>query len=78
MFYLFIYWPHCTECGVLFPRPEIEPILPAVDAQSFNHWTTWGVQFFFFNQTIQHEFCGNTVNVISLRLFFCVKKQWGG
>ena len=50
MLYLFIYWPHCTECGVLFPRPEIEPILPAVDAQSFNHWTTWGVQFFFFNQ----------------------------
>ena len=28
-----------APCGILVPRPGIEPLLPAVEAQSFNHWT---------------------------------------
>ena len=30
-------------CGILVPRPGIEPTPPAVEGQSLNHWTTRGV-----------------------------------
>ena len=30
---------HCTVCGILVPRPGIEPGPSAVRAQSPNHWT---------------------------------------
>ena len=26
-------------CGILVPQPEVEPVPPAVEAQSLNHWT---------------------------------------
>ena len=32
----FFFWPHSEN---LVPQPEIEPVLPAVEAQSLNHWT---------------------------------------
>ena len=36
----FIYfWPHCTACGILVPSPGMEPMPPAVEARSLNHWT---------------------------------------
>ena len=28
-----------TACGILFPRPGIEPVPPAVEVWSLNHWT---------------------------------------
>ena len=38
--HLFIYfWPHLAECGILVPWPGLEPVPPAVEAQSLNHWT---------------------------------------
>ena len=37
-FYLFIFWPHLAACGILV-SPGIEPVPPAVKAQSPNHWT---------------------------------------
>ena len=27
-------------CGILVPRPGIEPLPPAMEAQTLNHWTT--------------------------------------
>ena len=36
---LFIYFCH-VACGVLVPKLGIEPVYPAVKAQSPNHWTT--------------------------------------
>ena len=27
-------------CGLLVPQPGIETVLPAVEAQSLNHWVT--------------------------------------
>ena len=39
-FYLFIFWPHLTACGILLPWPGIEPGPTAVNALSLNHWTT--------------------------------------
>ena len=26
-------------CGILLPQPESEPVAPAVEVQSPNHWT---------------------------------------
>ena len=37
--YLFIFWPCHTACGILVPWSGIEPLSPAVEVQSFNHWT---------------------------------------
>ena len=36
-FYLFIYGR--AACGIFVPQPGIEPLTPAVEAQSLNHWT---------------------------------------
>ena len=38
LFY-FIFWLRRTACGILVPRPGIEPVPPAVEAQGPNHWT---------------------------------------
>ena len=38
--FLVFFWPCHVACGILFPRPGIEPVPPAVEAQSLNHWTT--------------------------------------
>ena len=35
----FFFWPHCTTCGILVPRPGIEPTSSAVEARSLKHWT---------------------------------------
>ena len=40
--YLFIYLfmaAHSEACGILVPRPGVEPRSPAVEAWSANHWT---------------------------------------
>ena len=29
-----------AACGIFVPRPGIEPVLPAAEAQSPNRWTT--------------------------------------
>ncbi|XP_073665439.1 solute carrier family 22 member 18 isoform X11 [Tursiops truncatus] len=31
--------PCCAACGILVPQPGIEPVPPAAEAQSLNHWT---------------------------------------
>ena len=33
---LFFFWPHHTACGILVPRPGIEPAPPALEAWSLN------------------------------------------
>ena len=35
-----LFWPCCTACGLLVPRPGIEPRLLAVTARRPNHWNT--------------------------------------
>ena len=39
LFFFFFFWPRCTACRILVPRPGIEPGPPAVEAPSPNHWT---------------------------------------
>ena len=36
----FIFWPHCTACGILVPWPWIEPAHLALKAQNRNHRTS--------------------------------------
>ena len=39
------FWPHCVAFGILVPQPGIEPMLPALGAQSLNQWTTRGFPY---------------------------------
>ena len=39
-FFFFFFWLHNMACGIIVPWPGIEPVQPAVEAQSPNHWTT--------------------------------------
>ena len=36
----FFFWLYWAARGILFPWPGIEPVLPAVEARSLNHWTS--------------------------------------
>ena len=51
--FFFYFWPLSAACGILVPQPGIEPMSPAVEVQSLNHWTAKEVLicpilFFFF------------------------------
>ena len=37
--FIFIFWPYFEGFEMLFPQPGIEPVPPAVEAQSLKHWT---------------------------------------
>ena len=37
-FFFFFFWPCRVARGILVPRPGIEPVPPALEARSFNHW----------------------------------------
>ena len=42
-FLFFFYLPHqvlVATCGNLAPQPRIEPVLPPMEVQNLNHWTT--------------------------------------
>ena len=39
MNYFFFFWLHHVACGILVPQPGIEPVPPAAEARSLNHWT---------------------------------------
>ena len=38
-FFLLIFWQCCAACGILVPQPGMEPMPPAVEAQSRSCWT---------------------------------------
>ena len=40
MYLFFYFWLHHAACGILIPRPGTEPMPPAVEVRSLNHWTT--------------------------------------
>ena len=37
-FFFFFFWLHSMACGILVPGPGIEPMPPAIEEQSPNHW----------------------------------------
>ena len=38
--FFFFFWLHCVACGILVPRPGVEPMPSAVKSLSPNHWTS--------------------------------------
>ena len=39
LLFFFFFWLHLEACGILVPRPGIQPVLPAaVEVPSANHW----------------------------------------
>ena len=38
-YFLLIFWQCCAACGILVPQPGMEPMPPAVEAQSRSRWT---------------------------------------
>ena len=40
LFCNFFFWTCRKTCRIFVPRPGIEPVPPAVEARSLNHWTT--------------------------------------
>ena len=41
--YFFFFWLCSMACGILVPQLRIEPVSPALEAQSLNWWTAMGV-----------------------------------
>ena len=37
--FFFSFWLLCAACEILLPRSGIQPVPPAVEAWSVNHWT---------------------------------------
>ena len=44
----YFFWPCHAACGILVPRPGIEPAPPSLEAQSLNHWTAREVPVWYF------------------------------
>ena len=38
LFLKIIFWSHYTACGILVPRPGIQPTHPALEAWNLNHF----------------------------------------
>ena len=58
-------------CGTLVLQPGIEPVPPAVEAQSLNHWTAREVPFFILFFWIIHYMVPLTL-VTVYRALLCV------
>ena len=41
--FFFFFGPCCAASEILDPKPGVEPVPPAEEVQSPNHWTTWEV-----------------------------------
>ena len=52
--FFFFFWLHRAACGILDPQPRIEPVPPAVEEWSLNHWTTREVPGTLF---LKHQVC---------------------
>ena len=51
----FFFLPHRASCGILVPRPGIEPIPPALEAWHHKHWTAREVPKCLFYSHINNE-----------------------
>lgn len=48
---IFFFWPRSRACGILTPQPVTEPMHPAVEAWSLNHWTAGEIPLYFLTNT---------------------------
>ena len=59
---------HHTACGILLPRPVIEPVPPALEVWSLNHWATREVRHMIALLTLPMDlhFCFSKAAVLML------------
>lgn len=71
LFFISIFWPHCTAC-------RIEPVPPAAEAQSPNPWTTRGSLWLRFIYVTVWRACWVPSLLCALRLlgFFFFTQAW--
>ena len=46
--FILFFWPGLKACGILVPRLGIDPLPPAMETWSLNHWTAREIPLFFF------------------------------
>ena len=63
-------WLHCEACRILVPWPRIEPMSPAAEAWSLNHWTTREVPRLDFSKP-----CHSTI-IFMTHTHSCKHLQW--
>ena len=61
--FCFVFWPCRMACKILVPRPMIEPVPPAVEARSLNHWTA--------REVPPMPFVERTIHSPPTRLYLC-------
>ena len=81
--YLFIYGHACMSCRILVPPPGIEPVPPAVEVLSPNHWTArefpqgpFFFPFFFFLWLSQVLVAAHGIFVEACRIFSLWHAVW--
>ena len=68
-FSFFSFCPCLLACGILVPRPEIQPQPSAVKVQSPNHWTP--------EESAAHfSYPSSLLSFLSLSLFLCLRLPW--
>ena len=73
-YFTFLFFFGCAARHVELPWPGIEPMPPAVEAQSLNHWTTREILYFFFlNHKSVHIFIPLFVPQ-SILFFWCLSE----
>ena len=81
MYYSFFFWPCQAACGILVPRPGIEPGPSAVKAPCPNHWTTreFPVLLFFkygFAKSMNKKFYVTCISWTKVFLFKCLLSMY--
>ena len=71
-YFTFIFWLHHAACGILVPRPGIEPGSLAMRTRSPNHWTNrWFLASLKLYDTIQQGLICGFVDYMDKRLTHC-------
>ena len=56
---VFLFWLRRAAYRILVPQPGIEPVPPAVEARSLNHWTTREVPGMILNSQFVYHYLGS-------------------
>ena len=57
--YTYFFWLRPVACGILVPQPGTEPMPPAVEAWSLNHWTAREVPHEYLLSINYMQYCGH-------------------
>ena len=76
-FYLFFFWLHPAACGILVPRPGVDPGPPGAEARSLNHWTQGSPSVLYLVELEQGQYKGISIcRTRNLRKITLEKIKW--